>query len=47
MSVHEVPFKPQPDPDVVLIENAGHWPQFEQPDAVNRAMLDFLGRGDR
>jgi 2-hydroxy-6-oxonona-2,4-dienedioate hydrolase len=36
-----------PDPDVVLIENAGHWPQFEQPDAVNRAMLDFLGRGDR
>jgi 2-hydroxy-6-oxonona-2,4-dienedioate hydrolase len=36
-----------PDPDVVLVENAGHWPQFEQPEAVNQAMLAFLGRGDQ
>lgn len=25
-----------------LIENAGHWPQFEQADAFNRIVIDFL-----
>jgi len=25
-----------------LIENAGHWPQFEQADAFNRIIIDFL-----
>jgi pimeloyl-ACP methyl ester carboxylesterase len=25
-----------------LIEDAGHWPQFEQPDAFHRVALDFL-----
>lgn len=26
-----------------LIEDAGHWPQFEQPEAFHRVVLDFLG----
>jgi pimeloyl-ACP methyl ester carboxylesterase len=26
-----------------LIADAGHWPQFERPDAFHRAVLDFLG----
>lgn len=26
-----------------LIEQAGHWPQFEQPEAFNRIALDFIG----
>ena len=25
-----------------LIENAGHWPQFEQADEFNRIVIDFL-----
>lgn len=33
-----------PDAEVHVIENAAHWPQFEQPDEVNRYMIDFLGR---
>jgi pimeloyl-ACP methyl ester carboxylesterase len=26
----------------VLIEGSGHWTQQEKPEAVNRAMLEFL-----
>jgi pimeloyl-ACP methyl ester carboxylesterase len=26
------------------IEGAGHWMQWEDPDAVNRLLLDFLPR---
>jgi 2-hydroxy-6-oxonona-2,4-dienedioate hydrolase len=25
-----------------LLENCGHWPQFEQADAFNRAAVEFL-----
>jgi len=25
-----------------LVQGAGHWVQQEQPDAVNRLLLDFL-----
>ena len=27
---------------VTVIDGAGHWVQLETPDAVNRALLDFL-----
>ena len=27
------------------IDNVGHWPQFEDPDAFNKAAIDFL-RGE-
>ncbi|WCB96690.1 2-hydroxymuconate semialdehyde hydrolase [Baekduia alba] len=27
---------------LAIVEDAGHWPQFEQPDAFNAAVLDFL-----
>ena len=27
---------------VTVIDGAGHWVQLEAPDAVNRALLDFL-----
>src|SRR4029077_4930497 len=27
----------------VLVEGAGHWVQQEDPEAVNAALLDFLG----
>ena len=33
-----------PDAEVHIVENAAHWPQFEQPDTVNRLMIDFLTR---
>jgi 2-hydroxy-6-oxonona-2,4-dienedioate hydrolase len=33
-----------PDAQLHVIENAAHWPQFEQPETVNRLMLDFLTR---
>ncbi len=29
--------------DVAIVENAGHFLQLEQPDAVARRILDFLG----
>jgi len=32
------------DLETVLIRGSGHWTQQEQPEAVNRAMLDWLGR---
>jgi 2-hydroxy-6-oxonona-2,4-dienedioate hydrolase len=28
-----------------LIENAGHWPQWEQRERFDRTVLEFLGRG--
>jgi pimeloyl-ACP methyl ester carboxylesterase len=31
-----------PDVKVSVIRNAAHWPQFEQPDEVNRQMVEFL-----
>ncbi|MEU0539450.1 alpha/beta hydrolase [Nocardia sp. NPDC005978] len=33
-----------PDPDVVSLENIGHWPQLEAPDAVFTAAHEFLRR---
>ncbi|MDB5681407.1 MAG: alpha/beta hydrolase [Sphingomonas bacterium] len=33
-----------PDAEVHIIESAAHWPQFEQPETVNRLMIDFLNR---
>ena len=35
----------RPDLRVDLIPGAGHWVQFEAPQPVNRAMLDFFGGG--
>jgi pimeloyl-ACP methyl ester carboxylesterase len=32
----------RPDARTDVIPGAGHWVQYEAPDAVNRAMLDFL-----
>jgi 2-hydroxy-6-oxonona-2,4-dienedioate hydrolase len=31
-----------PDGRLAVIENAGHWPQYEQPEVFNRIHLDFL-----
>lgn len=31
-----------PDSEFHLLEDAGHWPQFEQPELVNGLHLDFL-----
>jgi 2-hydroxy-6-oxonona-2,4-dienedioate hydrolase len=31
-----------PDVKVQVIEDAAHWPQFEQPDKVNQCMIEFL-----
>lgn len=33
-----------PNASFELVENAGHWPQFEQAAAVNRILIDFLKR---
>jgi pimeloyl-ACP methyl ester carboxylesterase len=33
-----------PDPDVVLLEDVGHYPQVEAPDAVLAAYLEFVNR---
>ena len=30
------------DGKMVVLDDCGHWPQWEQPDAYNRAQLDFL-----
>ena len=27
----------------LILEGCGHWTQQEQPDAVNEALIDFLG----
>ena len=31
-----------PDARVVVLENSSHWPQWEEPDAFNRAHIEFL-----
>ena len=31
-----------PDSTFVVLEGAGHWPQFERPDEFNRVHIDFL-----
>lgn len=33
-----------PNAEFRLIENAGHWPQWEQPEEYNASMLEFLTR---
>ncbi|MCB0545235.1 MAG: alpha/beta hydrolase [Saprospiraceae bacterium] len=33
-----------PDPDVVMLEEIGHYPQTEAPEAVLRHFLEFAGR---
>lgn len=35
-----------PGGEFLLIEEAGHWPQWEQPEIFDRSVLEFLGRGD-
>jgi 2-hydroxy-6-oxonona-2,4-dienedioate hydrolase len=32
-----------PDARFVVMENCGHWPQFEDPERFNRLQIDFLG----
>ena len=35
-----------PGAKFVVMQNCGHWPQFEEPEVFNRIHLDFLlGRG--
>jgi 2-hydroxy-6-oxonona-2,4-dienedioate hydrolase/2-hydroxy-6-oxo-6-(2'-carboxyphenyl)-hexa-2,4-dienoate hydrolase len=41
-SVAERASKIVPNARYELIEDAGHWPQFEQPEAFNRIVIDFL-----
>jgi 2-hydroxy-6-oxonona-2,4-dienedioate hydrolase len=31
-----------PNSRLVVLENSGHWPQFEEPDAFNKVHIDFL-----
>ena len=31
-----------PNSELVVLENCAHWPQWEEPDAFNRAHLNFL-----
>jgi 2-hydroxy-6-oxonona-2,4-dienedioate hydrolase len=33
-----------PDSEFVVIQDCGHWPQFEKPEEYNRVMLEFLGQ---
>lgn len=33
------------DASVEIVPDAGHWPQFEQPDIFNRAVREFLSQG--
>jgi pimeloyl-ACP methyl ester carboxylesterase len=33
-----------PDLEKQLVLGSGHWTQQEEPEAVNRIMLDWLGR---
>ncbi len=33
-----------PDLEIVAVPDCGHWAQQEQPEQVNRALLDFLSR---
>jgi pimeloyl-ACP methyl ester carboxylesterase len=37
--------KALPRGELVAIEGAGHLPQWEQADAVNRALVEFLSEG--
>jgi 2-hydroxy-6-oxonona-2,4-dienedioate hydrolase len=34
-----------PDSEFVVMEDCGHWPQFEKPDEFNRIHLNFLLTG--
>jgi 2-hydroxy-6-oxonona-2,4-dienedioate hydrolase len=36
-----------PNGRLAVIENAGHWPQYEQPEIFNKLHLDFLLDGHR
>ena len=31
-----------PDSELVILENSAHWPQWEEPEAFNKAHLDYL-----
>gem|GEM_PF-5839028 len=31
-----------PNSQVAMIKNAGHWPQWEQPEAPDRFVADFI-----
>ncbi|WP_367888745.1 alpha/beta fold hydrolase [Alteribacillus bidgolensis] len=31
-----------PGSKLTVIENAGHWPQWEQVDAFNKVLIDFF-----
>ena len=33
------------DSELVIFENSGHWPQFEEPDRFNEIHTEFLSRG--
>ncbi len=33
-----------PDLEIRMIENCGHWTQQEQPEELNRIILDWLAR---
>jgi pimeloyl-ACP methyl ester carboxylesterase len=35
-----------PNAELVILEGAGHVPNSEFPDRVNRLILDFMGKGD-
>ena len=34
-----------PGARLVVLDDSGHWPQFEQPDDFNDAVLSFLAEG--
>lgn len=34
-----------PNGELTVIERAGHWPQYEQPEEFNRIQIDFLRHG--
>jgi 2-hydroxy-6-oxonona-2,4-dienedioate hydrolase len=34
-----------PDSEFVVMDECGHWPQFEKPDEFNRIRLNFLLTG--
>lgn len=41
---HEAMAELLPDAELVVLEDAGHVPMFEAPEAVNRALTDWLAR---
>jgi 2-hydroxy-6-oxonona-2,4-dienedioate hydrolase len=31
-----------PNGELAVMENCGHWPQYEDPETFNRIFLDFM-----